>query len=254
MTPPLRQPPVVLVASPEDRAVALTSRLRELGLRAIGLPTVRIEPPADFAALDQALQPGTPYDWIVFTSARAVRAVGARAAVLGVVLRDTAKRTAAVGPETARVVRSLGLTVDFVPERYLTDEIPRGLGPLHGLRILLPRSDLGRRSLTDELRRGGAVVTEVAAYRAVPAQAAVAFDPGAVDFVALTSASSARFLALQLGDEASQRLFRDSVAACIGPVTAEAARDLGFASVLVAEEHTAEGLVAAIFREAEKHG
>jgi uroporphyrinogen-III synthase len=34
--------------------------------------------------------------------------------------------------------------------------------------------------------------------------------------------------------------------ACIGPVTAEAARELGFRVDAVAEPHTAEGLLAAI--------
>lgn len=254
MTASVRRPATVLVASPEDRAAALGSKLRELGLRAIDLPTVRIEPPEDFAPLDRALQARMPYDWIIFTSARAVRAVHARAGTLGVVLRDLAGKAAAVGPETAREVESVGLTVDFVPERYLTDEIPAGLGPIRGGRVLLPRSDLARPSLADELRRRGAIVTEVAAYRAVPAQPSVAFDPATIDIVALTSASSARFLVLHLGKEVSGTLFRRSVAACIGPVTAEAARDLGFASVLVAEEHTAEGLVAAISQEAKRYG
>lgn len=244
----------VLVATPEDRASDLGARLRALGLQAIEMPTVRIRPPVDLRPLDRALQAKIPYDWVIFTSARAVEAVRTRAAALGVEARNIAHRAAAVGPATAKAVRALGLPVNFVPNRYLTDAIPEGLGDLRGRRVLLPRSNLARRSLPEALERTGADVTEVTAYRLAAAPPAATFDISAVDIVAFTSASSARFLVSNLGAEPSRALIARAVAACIGPVTAEAARELGFAVRVVAEEHTVDGLLAAILREANPLG
>jgi len=101
----------VLVATPEDRASDLGARLRALGLQAIEMPTVRIRPPVDLRPLDRALQAKIPYDWVIFTSARAVEAgkypaeaLRYRMAVKGLMQSD---------PHDARIIKAfaLGLAV-----------------------------------------------------------------------------------------------------------------------------------------------
>jgi len=113
---------------------------------------------------------------------------------------------------------------------------------------LLPRSSLARRSLADILRARGAHVDEVDAYDSLAASP----DPSRlgraprVDLVVLTSASAVRNLASILPSSTFERIRATAVAACIGPVTAEAARELGLRVAVVAEEHTVPGLVRSL--------
>jgi len=65
-----------------------------------------------------------------------------------------------------------------------------------------------------------------------------------IDVVTLTSSSTVRNLVDGLGD---RRELLDGVAlACIGPVTAATARELGLGVDLVADEHTIDGLARAL--------
>ena len=120
--------------------------------------------------------------------------------------------------------------------------------------MLLPRADIARRSLADALRARGATVRAVVAYRTVPAERPRSANPlDEVDVVVFTSASAARGLDRMLGPEA-EPLKRRASAACIGPVTAEAARALGYDVRVVANEYTIPGLLASLVREVGRHG
>lgn len=234
-----------LVATSEDRAPSLAGALRELGAKAVPFPTVRLVPPKDFGPLDQALRAWSSFDWVVFTSTHGVEAVVDRARVLGVNLRRFHGRIAAVGPATRASLIAARLPVHVVPPEYLTDEIAAVLGDVRGERILLPRSSLARRSLADSLRIRGAEVVDVDAYDAIPTTPdgqALRRIPR-LDFVVFTSASSAENLASVLPRAVFERIRASAGAACIGPVTADAAKAMGFRVAAVAKDHTLSGLV-----------
>ncbi|MGH2411001.1 MAG: uroporphyrinogen-III synthase, partial [Chloroflexota bacterium] len=119
-----------------------------------------------------------------------------------------------------------------------------------GARILLARADIADRRLVEGLERRGARVEQYVAYRTVPGDEDApalrrALAAGAVDIVTFTSSSTVRNLCQALGDDVPS-LLSGLVVACIGPVTAETARECGLAPAIVAEEHTIDGLVAAI--------
>ncbi len=196
---------------------------------------MEIRPAEDTSALDAAIESLARDDWVVFTSANGVAAVGTRLRSLYGV------RIAAVGPATAAAVRVLGSEPSFVPERFAAEEIVAGLGALAGVRVLLPQADIADPQLADELRARGATVAAVVAYRTVE----IAPDPSgmlaleAADAVVLASPSAARSLAtLELGGR--------PLIACIGPTTAAAAREAGLRVGLVAREATAEGMIHAL--------
>ena len=138
-----------------------------------------------------------------------------------------------------------GLPVHVVPNEFLTDAIPDALGDVRDLRILLPRSSLARKSLGAELRRRGAKVTEVDAYDTVPTSPDLDAIRKAhrIDYVVITSASAVRNLVTLLPKDLQDRVRTEAETACIGPVTADEARALGFRVTVVAAEHTVRGLV-----------
>ncbi len=78
----------------------------------------------------------------------------------------------------------------------------------------------------------------------MPAQALALLRAGTIEVVTLTSSSTARNLVALLGGDLAP--LAGAVIACIGPRTAETARDLGLTPSVVAEEHTVPGLVAAL--------
>jgi uroporphyrinogen-III synthase len=240
----------VLVAASAPILARLAGALSDHGATVVPCATVRLTPPPDSSALDESIRRWPSYDWVVFTSARAADAVVRRARMLRVDLSRYAGRVAAVGPATKASVLATGLPVHVVPDEFLTDAIPDSLGDVRGMKVLLPRSRLARKSLGAELRRRGADVTEVDAYDAVPASPdlnAIRRAPR-IDYVVVTSASAVRNLVTLLPKDLQDRVRTEAETACIGPVTADEARALGFRVTVVATEHTVRGLVDSLAR------
>ena len=127
-------------------------------------------------------------------------------------------------------------------------------GDLRGLRILLPRADIGRELLADELRKQGAEVAEVVAYRTVVAEPEREGEPviyrmlleRRIDVVTFTSASAVRNFVRVLGAEPAADLLRTTIVASIGPVTAEAATQCNIATTVMPDTYTVPALVDAI--------
>ena len=82
----------VLVTRSRTQASALSRMLAEEGAEAIELPTIEIAPPADFAALDEALRDIGGFGWVVFTSVNGVAAFFRRMNELGMDARALGKQ------------------------------------------------------------------------------------------------------------------------------------------------------------------
>ncbi|MGH9763731.1 MAG: uroporphyrinogen-III synthase, partial [Blastocatellia bacterium] len=120
-----------------------------------------------------------------------------------------------------------------------------------GLKILIPRAAVARDFLPRELARLGAHVEAVEAYRTVKpevgAEAIFAlFRRGEVDVVAFTSSSTVTNFAALAGETNLADLLREVAVACIGPLTATTASDLGLRVVIQPESYSGSSLVQAI--------
>jgi uroporphyrinogen III methyltransferase/synthase len=251
----------VLVTRPATGAAALSQRLRALGAHSVLLPTIQFHPPEDFSALDRAVRAlrQHQYDWVIFTSAHGVKFFWDRLKARG----DDARllkgaKLAAIGPATARALEERGLHVDYVPRTYVAEEIARGIRDVAHCRILLPRADIARKALAQLLRDQGAQVDEVAVYCTQPAQVdsgrishiQALLKEGKIDVVTFTSSSTVRQF-LEWIEDAS--LLEDVTVACIGPITAATARELGLSVEIVAQEHTIDGLLQALLKGMSSH-
>jgi uroporphyrinogen-III synthase len=237
----------VLVTRPRDQAEALARALAARGARAVLFPTIEVRPVADLSRLDRAIDTLSTYDWITFPSPNAVDVVFDRLLARGVTL-PSKPRIAAVGPGTAQALEARGARVDFIPTEFLGEQLGRELTPVHGQRVLLPRAARGRDELASELARRGARVDEVVVYDTLPASV----DPldlreleRGVDVATFTSPSTVENFFALLGARAVAVL-GGAYIACIGPVTASAARAMGLTVHLEPAEHSIPGLVAAL--------
>ena len=250
----------VLVTRSRNQAGVLSKRLAEVGAIPIEIPTIEVRPPHDYSDLDDALAKVSEFDWIVFASANAVRAVFDRLRAAG---RDSRSlhgvRVAAIGPATADVIRGDGIAADLVPETATSEGLSealsyyvRGLGrateDVSGSRILLPRTDIATGDLPEMLRTMGAEVTQVTAYRTVTPEEsrdrlAEAVRAG-IDVATFTSSSTVRNLLRMLDDGAGS--LAGVKIACIGPTTASTASRFGLKVDIVAKTPTIRGLVEAL--------
>jgi len=241
----------IAVTRPREQGEELAAALAALGAEPVVAPAIRIEPAPDPAPLDRALAACESYDWVVFTSANGVAAVRGRLEALGLPLGALATaRIAAVGPATAAAVRELGVEPAFVPDVHRAEEIPAGLGDLTGARMLLPQAEAPAVDLASLLEAGGADVDAVVAYRTVAAdltpETRAALARG-IDVLLLASGSAARAVAAAARAHEEVRLAVErALVVCIGPRTAETARQVEFSVGFVVEEHTTEGLIRAL--------
>jgi uroporphyrinogen III methyltransferase/synthase len=248
----------ILVTRPREQAAELVELLESLGAEAIEAPLVHIAPPESYAPLDEACASIDQFDWIIFSSANAVDAFLARLLASPLDLRSLGRvKLCAVGPATAERLSRHGLKVDVTPAEYRAEALVDAITTrqdVRGARVLLPRADIGREVIADELRRQGALVTDVTAYRTITADPERDGGPDVyrmlldhrLDAVTFTSASAVRAFVQLLGAEPASDLLRTTVVASIGPVTAQAAAQYQIASTVVPAEYTVPALVDAI--------
>lgn len=239
----------VLVTRPADQAHELEALLRERGIESISVPTVAIDAEGAAESLDAALDSLEGAAWLIITSRNGAEALAGRLAVGDRTVPDST-RVAAVGPATAAALVASGVAVHHVPETYLTVAIASGIGDVAGRRVVLARSDAATPQLRDALAARGALVEEVVAYRTIEGpprrrDALHAALQRELSGIAFTSGSTVRGL-LSLASPLDGSRARNLPAFCIGPVTAEVARRLGFEIAAVADPHTAGALARAI--------
>jgi len=228
----------------------LTARQAKVKL----LPLVSFAPPEDFAAVDAALTRIDSFDWIVFTSANAVQAVERRRQQLAgdLALPLAQPRTAAVGPATAEEAEHAGFSVDYVATNHsgagLATELKEELA---GQNVLLPRSDRANPDLPAALRRSGAVVTEVVAYRTLPPSEAdrdrveESLKEGADAILFFSPSAVHNFMEL-LGRERWEAMQGRTVMVAIGPTTARALSAAGVQRIARAADTSARSVVEAL--------
>jgi len=256
----------VLVTRPRDQAPELVEPLEALGAQTIEAPMIRIAPPENLELLDAACAAAGTFDWIVFASANAVTSFMERLMASRADVRSLhGARLCAVGPATAAALERYSLKVDAQPSEYrgeaVTAELARH-GALQGLRVLLPRADIGRDVIAAELKRQGAHVTDVVAYRNVPIDPERDGGPdvykllleGQLDVVTFTSASAVHNMVRLLGDDPAIDLLNATAVAVIGPVTAEAAASHQIRTAIVPTEYTVPALVRAIAAYVDRQG
>ena len=250
----------ILVTRPRANAGDLADLLEAMGADTIEAPMIRIIPPEDYAPLDDACAHASEFDWIVFSSANAVDAFADRLLAGPQDLRALKDvRLCVVGPATAERLARHGLKVDLTPAEYRAEAVVRamiGTGDLRGRKVLLPRADIGRDLVADELRKLGADVTEVVAYRTVIVESEREGEPDIyrmllerrIDVVTFTSPSAVRNFVRVLGAEPAADLLRTTVVAAIGPVTAEAAAQCNVPTTIMPASHTVPALIDAIVK------
>jgi uroporphyrinogen III methyltransferase/synthase len=167
--------------------------------------------------------PDTQFDWVIYTSQNAVKALKNHSFKAG--------KIAAVGPRT--------LPSALTPLTYNSESLAKLFEKRPPQKILLPQGDLADNSLQEALERSGHAITRLTVYSTRKPANPVSFDFGHLDAITFTSPSAVKNF-LELTQETSR------LAACIGTTTYQTAKNLGFDPVICAKEHSLDGLITAL--------
>lgn len=253
----------VLIPRTAKRGAALAEALTAAGAEPLAVPLIAIEPPEDWTPFDAAIGSLArgEYDWLVVTSLSTVDALAERAELVGLDLAallgsphapqsdEPPALVAVVGASTARELARHDVPVALIPKLKqwaggLVAEFPH---PTEDSKpVLVPQGDLADDTVLTGLGALGWEPHSVRAYRTVAApdpdpHVASLFSTGGIDAVVLTSGSTARRLVEVFGKPPSS-----TIVCCIGPRTAEVARECGLTVTAVAKIPSYQGIKGAL--------
>ncbi len=247
----------LVITRAREQASDFVQVLYMLGADCIEFPTIEVVPPDSWDALDASIQKLQEYNWLLFTSVNSVKFFLERLEAGGKDVRDLKDlKVAAIGPKTADTWKQFGIRVDLVPDEYRAEAIVecfKTLGPVNGLKILMPRALKAREILPETLRKMGAEIDIVTTYQTVRPdhvtdQVRDMLKNSAVDMVTFTSSSTVENFTSMFADQedALKQWMGQTAVACIGPVTAKTAEDKGYTVAVMPAEYTIEAFTDAI--------
>lgn len=233
--------PRVVVTRRAEQAQPFCQLLNEAGMVPILFPTITLKPlPAP--ELRQAIIDIEQFDWLIFSSANAVDIFFQQA---GNAL--DLPQTAVVGSATARRLDKYDVRPDYMPDDFRGEALAAGLGDLRGRKVLLPRAKKGRPEIVNMLQSQGAQVVDIPIYDTDTAQPSPEkmqqVEEGYEVLTFASPSSMVGFLKIMNGV-----VDPSAVIACIGPVTANAAREAGLDVTLVPDVYTVQGLADSLRR------
>ncbi len=250
----------VVVTRPREQARELVELFEEQGAQVILAPTVRLAPVEDYTAVDAACAGIASYDWVILPTLTGTEVFLKRLMAGPSDLRELkGVGLCAIGQSSAERFAAVGIRVDVAPAELRLESLIEALSAAKGLRdrrVLLLQAEGARDLLAPELRKAGAEVEEIGAYRIVRV---LPGDPGEpdlykmlleqqIDVVTFVSPSTVREFVDIHGADAVVDVLRTTIVACVGPVTAQAAIAHGLMPAVVPEEFTMAAMAAAVAR------
>jgi uroporphyrinogen III methyltransferase/synthase len=245
----------IVVTRARAQASGLAARLSALGAAVIEAPAIRIEERVDDPAVADMVKriAARHYDVICLTSPNGAELLLDAIGRAGFDARTLAGTTlASIGPGTTRALRNRGLEPDVVPAESISESLAGELvgAGVQGKRVLLARAAEARDVLPDRLREAGAAVDVVPLYDVVRETLSeeLLAKVAEADYITFTSSSTVRYFVEAVGG--TGRFPAHAGLISIGPITTQAARDLGLEIRSEASRHDIDGLVEAVVEHA----
>lgn len=249
----------IVVTRSREQASDFADKLYEHGAHVIEFPTIEIAKPDDVKPLDDAIKAIHTFNWLVFTSTNGVDCFFQRLFELGRDVRDLkGLKLCAIGPATEEGIKKYHIKVDCRPPKFVAESVVEELKKVTAIKgesFLLPRADIARGFLPEELQKLGGKVTDLVAYKTIMAQPkdvdlVEKAKNGEIDIVTFTSSSTVRNFVQIVGEKNVAALNGRVQYASIGPITTQTAEEMGLRISIAASEYTIPGLVNAILESA----
>lgn len=229
---------------------------KELGANVLIFPTLDIVPPSSWKEFDNIILSKTKIDFLIFTSAHAVKMFSKRIIELNVKINYEGLKVAAVGNKTASVCGEFNIPVDIIPNKFssegVTDELSKY--DLNKKIIFIPRSGIGREELPLELKKLGAVIKTAPVYNvSIPTEENLSnyilrLKNNRPDLFIFTSPSTFKNFLQILNITDPIKYFNGFDVAAIGPTTRSAIENKKVKVNIMPDEYTINGLANAIVK------
>ena len=244
----------VVVTRSRGQASAFAEMLTDRGATTVEFPTIDVVPPSSWAELDNAIDMIESFQWVIFTSANAVRFFFERLRSRGKDIRLLkGVSICTVGPKTAESIEQYGLRADLIPSEFKAEGVLAALGGANvkGRKFLIPRAKVAREVIPGRLRELGAEVTVATAYENVKPTSDVErvrklLQEKKIAAVTFTSSSTVHNFVEILGQKEYKSLLDNVAIACIGPVTAKTAEEYGIKTDIMPKEYTIPAFIDAM--------
>jgi uroporphyrinogen III methyltransferase/synthase len=168
---------------------------------------------------------------------------------------------AAIGPATEAKLKELHLQVDLMPDEALASKIATAFDKfetVENLKICLLRAEVANSDLPKALEELGAIVDDVPVYKTVAETedlngAAENLAEGGADWITFTSASTVEHFHARFDLPKLLKKFPRAKLVSIGPETSKAIHALGLQPTAEAKDHSIEGVVQLLVKQA-THG
>jgi uroporphyrinogen III methyltransferase/synthase len=245
---------MVVVTRAREQASDFRLLLEEKGAQCLEFPTIEVIPPANWDPLDKAIENLDQYDWVIFTSINGVRFFFQRLQEQGEDVRALhGIRIGAIGPKTAAGLEERGLRLDFIPSEYRAEAVIDGLGAeeVRNKKFLLPRAAKAREILPEKIEEMGGQIDVVPVYETIRPtgkreEVRDLLKKGLISCITFTSSSTVENFAKMFPEEDLPSLVEKTSIACIGPITAQTAREHGLEVKIMPGEYTIEALTAEV--------
>jgi len=250
---PLKDKTIVITRTVEQSKES-SAVFSELGAEVIIFPTLEIVPPSSWKQFDDAVANYNKIDFIIFTSAHAVKMFIERIKELMITLNFNKIKVVAVGNKTASICKELGIPVNIVPSKFSGDAVVDELSKynLKEKVIFIPRSAIGREALPQELRELGAIIKSVPAYNvSLPSEESIKenierLSTNKPDLFIFTSPSTFENFLQIMKIEDPVKFFKGYLVAAIGPTTKSSIEERKVKVDIMPGEFTIDGLAKAI--------
>lgn len=245
----------IIVTRTREQASELIKLLEDKGAFCIELSTIAVKMPDDTSELDSAIMRLSDYNWIVFSSPNSVKFFMERLYQLGMDVRMFGNtKIASMGTGTSEILKKYSLNHDLMPEDFQAEGMLEAFSKINikNQNMLIPRAKKARDILPEGLRNAGANVDVAICYEnfipEISQDKINLLMDEQIDLITFTSSSTVKNFYKLLPCETLRKLFKEAKTACIGPVTAETARELGMNVDIMPEESSMLALVNEIER------
>ena len=250
---PLRNKTIVITRTVEQSKES-SEIFRQLGANVIIFPTLDIVPPQSWKEFDEVVKSKTKIDFIIFTSAHAVKMFLKRLEELRIKIDFNKLKIVAVGNKTASVCDKNKIPVHIIPKRFSAAGVVEELSnfDLNGKSIFIPRSAIGREELPGSLEQLGAIIKTVPVYNvSLPSADKIApsideLKNSKPDVFVFTSPSTFENYLQILNIKDPVAYFSQFNVAAIGPTTKTAIENKSVHVNIMPDEYTIDGLANAI--------
>jgi uroporphyrinogen-III synthase len=239
----------ILVPRGKKEAKAFSKLVEKYGGVPMEIPLLSFRPIVPSEEMKEIMNQINTYDWIIFTSNVTVETFLA----LTKIQSDSLPRIAVIGKRTSEVLTSKGYTVDFVPDEYVAEGFVREFLPLvqKGMKVLLPKGNLARDYIAEELTAARAHVDELVVYETyLPEESKsklkAAISEKQIDILTFTSPSTVDHFMEVINENGLHPFLEDCLISCIGPITKERIESLGLCVHVIPETYTVEDMLKKI--------